>query len=288
VIRAGQILERIKSLPTLSASTLRLSQLIRDDRSSAADFEKVIRPDLALTANLLRVANSAYFGLRNRAESVRQAITLLGLKRVFDVATSAALAPAIPARLPGYEVDARTFWIHSAAVAVLSERIAAELRLKTPDLLFTAGLLHDVGKLAVCAFVAEEQEQILALTSAGRPFVLAEKDVLGVTHAELGGSVAEAWSLPQAVAWSARWHHAPTAAPADVDATLVALVHVADALAHQLGFGADAGELARNIDLEAASRLGLNVRRLESVASGSLEHIRELGELFQRPGEGAR
>jgi putative nucleotidyltransferase with HDIG domain len=281
VIQTDRALERIKKLPTLSAATGRLAALIRDERSGAADFEKVIRPDMALTANLLRMANSAYFGLRCRAESVRQAITLLGLKRVFEVAASAAFAPVIPRLLPGYEVEAAAFWLHSAAVAVLSERLALELRCGTPDLLFTAGLLHDVGKLVVGSFVAEEQGAILRRVRQGQSFIAAEKEVLGLTHAELGARVAEAWSLPPAVAWAARWHHEPTAAPPEVDRNLVSLVHAADALAHQLGFGADTGELAREIDSAAEGRLGLKARRLEVVASGSLESIREMGNLFQ-------
>jgi len=281
VIAAERILDRVKKLPTLSATTARLAGLIRDEDSNAADFERVIRPDLALTANLLRLVNSAYFGLRCRAESVRQAVTLLGLKRTFEVAASAAFAPAIPRRLPGYDVDAQAFWLHSAAVAVLSEGLAAELRLGVPDLLFTAGLLHDVGKLAVGIFVAEDKDKIRARLRDGRPFVAAEKDVLGHTHAEIGAAVAQAWSLPPAVAWGARWHHRPGEAPPEVDRTLASLVHVADALAHQLGFGADAGELAREVDPAAQERLGLQVRQLEAVASACLDPIRELGAVFQ-------
>lgn len=281
MILLERIVKRVGTLPTLSATTVRLGALVQDQRSSAADFEKLIRPDLALTANLLKLANSAYFGLRHRAGSVRQAITYLGLKRVFEVAAGAAFAPVIPARLPGYDVDAATFWVHCAAVAVLAERMAVELKCGTPDLLFTAGLLHDVGKLAVGVFVAEEQGAILGRVRGGRPFVAAEKEVLGHTHAEVGAMVAEAWNLPAPLVWAARWHHRPAEAPPEVDRKLVTLVHAADALAHQLGMGADAGELARELDPQVEELLGLKVRQLEAVASASLDNIRELGAAFQ-------
>ena len=285
MISPEKVLAQVKVLPTLSAASMRLAELARDPRSGAADFEKVIRPDPALTANLLRVSNSAYFGLRGRVESVRQAITLLGLKRVSEVAAAAALGPVIPARLPGYEVEASTFWLHSVAVAVLAERLAEELGMKRPELTFTAGLLHDVGKLAVCAFVAVEAVPILEAVRGGLAFVAAERAVLGIDHGELGGKVAEAWSLPAAVADAARWHHEPAGAPATVDRVLVDLVHAADALAHALGLGTDAGELARTVDGEVEERLGVTARRLEHVAGESLDQISELARLFAPGGK---
>jgi putative nucleotidyltransferase with HDIG domain len=280
VIAASVVLAGVKELPTLSAAAVRLAALARDPRSSAADFEGVIRPDPALTANLLRVANSAYFGLRSRAGSVRQAITLLGLKRVSEVAAAAALAPVIPARLPGYELAAPGFWLHSVAVAVLSERLAQELRLRPPDLTFTAGLLHDMGKLAIGAFVGRASGAILERARGGRAFVDAERAVLGVDHAEVGAAVARAWSLPPVLADAARWHHAPGETPPEADRLLVDLVHAADALAHALGLGADAGELARSVDPGAQARLRLRPRRLEHVAGDCLDEIRELAGLF--------
>lgn len=287
MITPDMIVSRLKQLPTLSTATVRLADLARDERSGAADFEKVIRPDPALTANLLRIVNSAYFGLRSRAESVRQAVTLLGLRRTSEVAAAAGFAPIIPARLPGYEVDSATFWLHSVAVAVLSERLAIELSVTRPDLTFTAGLLHDLGKLAIGVFVAESSGEILAKVRGGRPFVSAERDVLGVDHGEVGEAVAKAWKLPEAVEDAARWHHAPGRAP-ERNRRLVDLVHLADALAHALGLGADAGELARTVDAGAESRLDVRARRLERVAGSSLDEIRDMARLFAPAPGGTR
>ena len=285
MIAPALVLSRVKELPALSATALRLAELARDDRSSAADFERVVRPDPALTANLLRVANSAYFGLRCRADSVRQAVTVLGVKRVSEVAAAVALAPVIPSHLPGYELEASAFWLHSVAVAVLAERLSLQLGLRCPELTFTAGLLHDIGKLAIGAFVADDAPSILVRTRGGLPFVAAEQAVLGVDHGQVGGLVAEAWSLPPAAAAAARWHHAPGAAPQDAPQALIDLVHVADGLAHTLGLGADAGELARGVDAGVEERLGFRVRDLEQTAGKSLDEIRELASLFAPGGE---
>jgi putative nucleotidyltransferase with HDIG domain len=285
VISTQTILDRIRHLPTLSSSMERLAALIRDERSSASDFERVIRPDPALTANLLRIANSVWFGLRSRADTVRQAITLLGIKRVYEAAASAALSRVIPRRLAGYEIDASAFWQHSIAVAILAERLAKEIGTRPPDLTFTAALLHDVGKLVIGVFVSQESTAILdQVRTEGLPFVSAERSILGVDHAEVGSEVALAWRLPDAAVWSCRWHHQPDSAPPEVDRALVDLVHTSDGLAHSLGLGADAGELARRISPEVTARLGLRTARLERVAGESLEAIREMANILNGGG----
>lgn len=284
MIAREAILARVRQLPALSAAAVRVGELARDERSSAADFERTIRNDAALTANLLRIVNAACFGLRSRAASVRQAVALLGVKRTAEVAAAAALGPLIPARLPGYGVAASDFWLHSVAVASLSERLALELELERPDRIFTAGLLHDMGKLAVGSWFAAESGEILGRARAGGTLVAAEEAVLGFDHAEVGAAVADAWALPPEVTLVARRHHAPGAVPDGPGRRLVDLVHVADGLAHALGFGADAGELARAVDGGAEARLGVRPRDLERAASACLDDIRELASLFQLQG----
>ncbi len=286
MIATEAVLRKVRALPALSTSAIRVQELARDDRSSAADFERVIRPDPALTANLLKIANSAYFGLRCRADSVRQAVTLLGIRRTAEVAAAAALAPVIPERIPGYEIVALDFWRHSVGVAVLAERLAAELELHPSDGLFTAALLHDIGKLAIASFVADESYEILTRSRSGMALVEAEREVLGVDHTEVGGAVSEAWRLPPAVTATACWHHAPGEAPDDEHRTTIDLVHLADALAHALGLGTDAGELARAIDPVAETRIDLKPRTIERVAAESLDEISELAALL-RPAPGS-
>jgi putative nucleotidyltransferase with HDIG domain len=286
VIAPALVADRIRTLPALPAAVARVHALAADPRSGPADFEALLRPDPALSANLLRLANSAHFAPRSRVETVRQAVAVLGLKRTSDLATGAAFAPLVPKRLPGYEVDAAAFWLHCAAVAVLAEKLAAEAG-GAPDLTFTAGLLHDVGKLAVCAFVAGEASAIAARLRAGEAFAAAERGTLGLDHAEVGAVVALRWGLPPAVADVARWHHRPGDVPEGVDRRLVAVVHAADGLAHALGLGADRGELARALDPAAVEPLGIPVRRVERIAGEALEPIRELGRVFGVEGGGA-
>lgn len=281
MIDARELAQQLDNLPTLPASIVRLQRVVQDDQSSAQDVEAVIRPDPALTANLLRLANSSFFGLPRKVDNVRQAIALLGLKRVFETAVSAAFSDVIPAVIPGYGLQAADFWRHCVAVAVLSEQLASELGMKTPDLTFTAGLLHDLGKLAIGTYLARVSEQ--AITSVREREVTlfaAESDLLGTNHAEAGVALAERWQLPPQIALVARGHHGCERQACGSDRDLVDLIHVADGLAHSLGYGADVGELARRIDSDAISELGLRPRRVERVVCRSVDQIDEMTEMM--------
>lgn len=282
MIAVADILARVETLPTLPTSVARLASLLGDERAGAADFEAVIRPDPALTANLLRLANSAAFGCRREIASVGQAVALLGLKRVFEAAAGAAFARVLPPSLPGYGVNAAAFWRHSIAVAVIAERLAIEVEGRAPGLCFTAGLLHDIGKLAISSFLLEESARLKARLGEGPvPFVSVEQELLGTDHAALGQTMLERWHLPAPLAEAAGRHHQPAVAAEAPAEPLVDLVHAADCLAHALGFGADVGELRREVAPAVGQRLGLRHARLEKVASEVLEPIGELERLLQ-------
>jgi putative nucleotidyltransferase with HDIG domain len=279
VIDYSEISKGIGSLPTLPTVVARIAQLATDERTTAAEFERALTPDPALTANLLRLANSAHFGCTRRVTSVRQAVMLLGTRRLFELATSASFACIIPERLPGYDIEARSFWMHSVAVGVFCERLGARVGRSAPDLAFTAGLLHDIGKLVIGTYVAKDVGTLTSkVNEGGVSFIAAESEVLGADHARVGAEIAERWNLPLSIGVVARWHHDPMAAPSDH--LLVALTHAADGLAHSLGFGADVGQLARRVQQEAVKMLGLKPESLEEVASASVSEIEEIGKLL--------
>ncbi|MEZ5063425.1 MAG: HDOD domain-containing protein [bacterium] len=276
MIAKETILQRVQALPALSTAVAELASLRDDPLATALAYERVIRPDPALSTNFLRLANSAHFGTRHEIKTVRAALALLGTKRLYEVVVGAALHGVLPERLPGYEVDLPGFWRHCAAVAALSERLSTELRVGAPDFVFTAGLLHDIGKLVIGSFLAAESAEVLArVRGSEKTFIDAEHEVLGWDHSEIGAEVARAWRLPEAVVDTARWHHSPSECPT-ANRTLVDMVHVADGLAHSLGMGADTGELARRIEVPAMQRLHVTARTLERIACDSLANIKDL------------
>lgn len=279
MIERIEILVGIKKLPAFSPTVVRLSSLVNDPESGPGEFEAVVEPDMALTANLLRMANSAYFGLSRRIGSVREAITLLGVRRVFELGAMAAVDAVVPDTLPGYGIDASVFWSHSVAVAVIAERLSKERKLATPTLTFTAGLLHDVGKLVISSFLAEHIEALRSeLASGGMSLVACEQKLLGADHAQIGAELGVAWNLPEEVVRVIASHHAMNTANYGLGEVLVDLVHAADCLSHSMGFGADVGEMHRHVDEATIARLGLRHIDLEHVASRALPEIEGLSQ----------
>lgn len=282
MIDPERIVTRLQSLPTLPVVVIRLMALLKDERASASDFERAVKPDAALTTNLLRAANSAHYRGVSPCTTVAQAIARVGTKRVFEVAASAAFQRVLPPTIPGYRISSSAFWMHCVAVAVLSERLAREAHFACAPGAFTAGLLHDLGKLVIGDFLAEEGESLLArLQQDDLTFVSAEHAALGTDHALVGLEVARRWNLPDEVAQVARWHHEPTEAAGE----LVAVVHVANALAHSFGYGTDSGELHRSLSPAAVARLGLRQSQLERVVSQSFDEITTSAELLGQRNE---
>jgi putative nucleotidyltransferase with HDIG domain len=274
-----EILRAVKKLPTLSVSFSRVMAVADDPHADAARLEAVIRPDPSLTANLLRITNSAYYGCPRRVDTVRQAVTMLGTSKVVNAAVAAGFFAVIPEGIPGYGMTSGTYWKHCAAVAVLAASICAETGMGKADAAFTAGLLHDIGKLVTGAFLAKDAARVLRkLREDGVSLDEAEGQVLGMDHTQVGAEVAEAWNLPVAICQVVRWHHAPAAAPAGE--ILVDVVHAADCLAHAMGMGEDIGEMSRSVAPEAIARVGTGRRELERIASESLGQIEELMALY--------
>jgi HD-like signal output (HDOD) protein len=287
VIGAERIAARVERLPALSASIARLAQLVQDEEAPLTAVEAVIRPDPGLTANVLRIANSVAFRGATPVTTVRDALARLGTRRVWEIATAAAFERVLPEDFPGYELSVAGFWRHSVAVAVYANRLAQHAQIALRGQAFTAGLLHDAGKLVVETFLLEERPTFVASMETGQLAVVsAERAVLGTDHAEVGRIVAQRWGLPATIAAACGFHHEPDAALEAELSALVGVVHVANGLAHAMGYGADIGELRRVVSPSTMARLRLDNRVLERVASESMDEIHELGRALSRPSGG--
>ena len=284
MIDLQELAASVDHLPTLGTTFARLSALEEDRNAEMDDFAEVIQTDPALAAVVLRAANSAEFGLATRVFSISQAVAVLGTRKVMTLALAQAFREILPDTIPGYGIDSRDFWKHCVAVGVLSQSLAKELGLPGEDESFVAGLLHDIGKLVLGVYLARVEGEIRRnMREEKLLLVESERAVLGVDHCAVGMEVARKWNLPPGLAAVARFHHAPSSLKADPGEKemppfvedIVDLVHMADCLAHQFGYGTDIGELSREIKPGVMERIGVSPFLLEGAVSSAFQKIEE-------------
>jgi HD-like signal output (HDOD) protein len=246
----------LESLPSLPALYREIVAEVQNPNSSLERIGAIIRRDLGMSAKILKVVNSAYFGLRRPIHSVEHAVTYLGLETVTDlVLAMQVFAEFDSTAVPGFSLEA--LWRHSVDTATAARVIARaeEVDKTLADSAFTAGLLHDVGTLLLAANVPERFNEVWRMAAAGTDRLQAEREVLRATHGEVGAYLIGLWGLPDPIIEAVAHHSNPAEAPgAGFSAT--AIVHAADALVAQLASAASGKEP----DLAYLERVGKAAR----------------------------
>jgi len=274
-----EILKKVTSVPALPDVVMQLRKLCNDDTVGYGTIAKIIERDQALTVGLLRLANSVYFGGTDTISSVQFAMTRLGLKRVYQMALTISLAPIANVELSGYGLTPERLWEHSLATAMIAEILAEKVpEVDAPDA-YTAGLLHDMGKLILSGYVDVDIDAINAMMREDSlAFDEAEHVLLGIDHAGIAGALLKRWQIPSPVHDAVRWHHRP--GKAEVGQALVDVVHVADVLCLNVGWGGGDDGLFYRIDNGAAERLGIGLADGERIVARVMMEIQEIMEMF--------
>jgi len=276
--KRSDVIARLNAFPTMPGAAVKIFKLLEDSDTSASQIEELLRYEPGLTANILKLTNSAYFGLPCKVGSVRQAVVLLGWKRVVQLVMVSSVGAMMDKSVPGYDLPPGELWRHSIAVSVTAEELAKELKLPAVEEIFTAALLHDLGKLVLGSFVNEDLKKIENIASKEISFEVAERMVLGIDHAEIGSQILKKWSFPPELVRAIRWHHAPDSA--DETSTVGDIVHVANVLCLMIGIGVGREGLQYEPSPSATERLGLKTAHLEAVASRTLRWINELSDVL--------
>jgi len=272
------IMTQVKSFPGMPATAARLMPLLQNPDSSASKIEEILKYDPGLTANILKLTNSAYFGLPSRVSSVRQAIMLLGWKRLLQLVMTMCMSALMKKPVPGYDLPRGELWRHSVAVSVAADLLVKSLSISDADEVFTAALLHDIGKLILGDYVQEDLEKIEGMVTKGISFEVAEYGVLGTNHATIGARILQNWSLPQELVNAVSWHHDPESC--DHYCLLSDVVHVANIVGRRVGFGKGRDGQALEPSLEVAERLGVNQNHIDTLAEETLQEVGRLAEIL--------
>ena len=272
-----KIERRIQEFPEMPAMCRTLLQSLEDPDVDFKQLEEQIQYDPGLTSNVLRLANSAYFGATGTVSSLRVALMRLGTRRVSEVVTAILVSPMMLRSLSGYDLRSQDLLEHSVWVAVASEELARLMGYRDVKMLFTAGLLHDMGKIILDPFVREQRDQLLQeqLTES---FDRREQDFIGMSHAQAGANLLAKWNIPEEITAAAKWHHDPESAPEYPDQ--VNMVHLADILGYSEGIGAGIDGMKYRASAVAHKRLGLKKSDIEYVASLTLDKMNELESLL--------
>lgn len=232
--RVQEIAGRIQSLPTLPQLAIDVATLARKDDVTVSMVAGKIDRDPAVSSKLLRIANSSYYGLPRSVKTTESAILVLGLKQLANVVLGITVVKAFPSP-PGMPAfDREKFWMHSAAVGLTSRILCDHLGMPVNGEEFSAGVLHDVGKIVFDQHFHAQFVRALDLArQRGISEVDAEREIFGVTHAELGGWMLDRWKLPHALAHAAAYHHDPQSAP--TDRPLVAVISLANEITRLAG-----------------------------------------------------
>jgi len=208
MLKLETLLENSNELPSLPEIYTRLSGLLESDDSDAGQIGEAVQSDPSLTGRVLKMTNSAYFGLPNEIFSIAQAVTLLGRQQIKQILMGSVLAGIFKdIDLAGFSM--RDFWEHSIKTAIIARHLAMQnVNIIDHEAFFTAGLLHDIGRLVIAKSAPDSIAEIDAIVEAnGVDMIQAEADILGVTHADIGAVIMKKWGMPSMISQCVIKHH---------------------------------------------------------------------------------
>jgi len=228
-----EVLQKIHALPSLPAVVLELLSSLDQENVNLDTLARKISLDQALTAKTLRLANSSFYGMQRQVTTIGEAIAVLGIQTVRNLATTAALIGSFPGDTSN-AFDFITFWRHAIGTALCARSLAAQLGLN-PEQAYIAGLLHDIGRLVLATQFTSHYAAMAGPDGVNTADITqAERAVLGLDHAMVGEALARHWKFPDLIQQAIAQHHAPEAQHTHDIPALARVIHVANALAHAL------------------------------------------------------
>lgn len=273
-------LTRFKDLPTLPDVVARVMQIVGNPLTTADDLNQVISLDQALTFKVLRLANSAYYGFPKEITNITQAVTILGFNTIRNLALSVSVHKMLFSDRDKGLFSHRDFWKHCVATAVAARILARRVGYKSEDNAFTAGLLHDIGKSLLDRAAHDDFMRAIQISKdQGLRLHVAERQVFGLDHADVGGRLVEIWNLPADLRAAVARHHAPGGeGPSDV---LVAVIHAANELCRQAGHGDSGDHGTAQVEPAATELLGLSATQSPQLLEELAEQMKEAEEFLR-------
>lgn len=253
-VQLDDVIKQIKDLPTLPVVAQEMLSNLDDENTGLDVICEKVSLDQSLTAKMLRLANSSYYGANSKVVTLQQAVALLGIKNVKELILMASIESSFPTS-NCHNFDAKAFWRHSIATAICAELISRTLKMKH-DFAFTAGLLHDIGRLVLVTCFPKDYEKVLDFREQQDCYLLdAERAVMGVDHVVVGWLLAKEWEFSDAIQDAIRGHHQPDDKSLN---SIASVVHVANSIVHALDLGNTEHDLVPILSQHAWDSLALS------------------------------
>ena len=266
---------QIASLPKIFE---KVNAAIEDPESTFSDMAKIISRDASLTARLLKLANSAFFGLPFKVETITHAITIIGMAQLRDL----VLATTIVSQFKGLsgKIDMKSFWHHSIAVGLAARIIAIYRRESNAERYYVLGMLHDLGHLVIYLNIPNDADIVRARCQLDKTLLhLSEREVLAFDHADVGGALLKAWGLSSRMEDAVSYHHNPTSQE-NRHLMEASIIHVADFIVHGLELGNSGEKLVPPLDAKAWEALQLPTNLLASIVNQINQQFPEAISIF--------
>lgn len=272
------LVKNIRGLASLPAVFTRLNEAVNGN-NSMDQIALIIEEDTNLTARLLKLVNSSFYGFPSKIDTVSRAITLIGTREVRDLAL-ATYVMSLFKNIPRDLVSMESFWRHSIACGIAARSLAALRHVEQPETCFVAGLLHDIGRLVIYLNIPDQgRKTLLQAESRHQLLYMTEREVIGFDHASIGGALLREWKLPVSLIEAAMFHHDPVKALREP--MPAATVHVADIIVHSMRLGSSGGVFVPPLAAAAWERLGLSSGVLPSIIRQVEDRYATMVQLFK-------
>ena len=273
--------EKIKSveikLPELSSIVAELNEIVADPLASANDVAEVVNKSPSLTALLLKIANSAFYGFPSKIDTISRAVTLIGSKQIASLALGVSIMNSFK-DIPKAIVDMESFLKHSLACGLISRILSAHMNIGQTEQMFVSGLLHDIGRLVLYKYFPDESKEFFKLAVESDKSLLAvECSHIGFSHARIGKNLLNAWKLPVALENNVVFHHRPSEA---LDQKKATIIHLADIIVNGLGLGTSGERLISLMDYKALENIDVPVTIFNTVSQLAIHQLASFESFF--------
>ena len=264
-------------LPSLPTMYVQISEAINRPNSSASDIAKVISKDTGLSARLLKIVNSTFYGFPSKIDTLSRAVAIVGTRQLSTLALGMNII-SVFRKIPSDLIHMRSFWEHSLSCGICARIIGSYKKILNTERVFVAGLLHDIGRLILYSYVPIQARNALIKARQDDDLLHnSEHEILGFDHSMIGGLLLKKWKLPVSLENSVKYHHSPQKSK---DPLEPAIIHIADIMTNAIGRGSSGERFVPALNPDAWKSLDLSPNILSSTIKQMERQIEEIIQLL--------